>query len=71
MLDVGVVNNLVGLGGGGARDAAANQDGANNEEAANENEDENEEEADNGNNGAQGLCLWLQLFYTKLYMLGY
>ncbi|WAR12066.1 MARH6-like protein [Mya arenaria] len=57
LIDVGVVNNLVGLGGGGgagAREPQANQNEGNNEEAANENEEEIEEEGgENGNNGAQ------------------
>lgn len=62
LLDVGVVNNLVGLGGGGARDGAANQNEDNNAEAANEvEEDIGEEGAENGNNAAQGslyVYLW-------------
>lgn len=53
---MGVVNNLVGFGVGGARDPPANQNEGNNEEAANEGEEEIEEEGgDNGNNGAQGI----------------
>ena len=61
-LDIGVVNNLVGLGGGGARDGAANQNEDNNAEAANDVEEEVEEEgADNGNNAAQGNVITSEL----------
>ena len=71
LLDVGVVNNLVGFGGGGARDVAANQNAVNNEEEVHEGEEEIEDDnADNGNNGAQGKHLeqmsmisnWLQTY---------
>ncbi|KAL4235038.1 E3 ubiquitin-protein ligase march6 [Mactra antiquata] len=59
ILDVGVVNNLVGLGAGGARDGVANQNEDNNGEVVNEGEDEIDEDAgDNGNNAAQDDNNW-------------
>lgn len=61
LIDVGVVNNLVGLGGGGARDAAANQNEGNIDAAANdEGDDDSEDEGgeDNANNAAQDDNNW-------------
>ncbi|KAL5021242.1 hypothetical protein ScPMuIL_000397 [Solemya velum] len=69
-LEVGVVNNLVGLGGGGAHRAPANQNEANNqqpppvieeeiaEDEGIEAEDDGADPANNGNNAAQDDNNW-------------
>ncbi|XP_052230850.1 E3 ubiquitin-protein ligase MARCHF6-like isoform X2 [Dreissena polymorpha] len=59
LLDVGVVNNLVGLGGGGVRDAAAANQNADNDMVANQDEDDADNDGgENGNNGAQDDNNW-------------